>query len=243
MPNRPRCAYVLRRAFYELAPAALHSAVVRLSGRSADFFCSACEQPVRQFAPLPDFYSRKLAEHGSDLRLEDFETCNFRSYQCPHCGATDRDRLYALYLPKRLPQRRSEQQKFSLLDVAPSSALSRHIRRKYGVRYRTADLYMKNVDDRVDVTAMSCYADGSFDAFICSHVLEHVEDDGKALRELRRVLKPGGWGIAMVPISLAISEVRESGAALTEEERWKQYGQGDHARLYSRAGFVSRLEQ
>src|SRR5437660_1672012 len=139
MPNRARCAYILSRAFYELAPAPLHSAVVRLSARSARLFCPACEQPVRRFAPLPDFYSRKLAEHGSDLRLEDFETCNFEAYQCPHCGATDRDRLYALYFASRLPQTRSDREKFSLLDIAPSSALSRHIRRKYGIRYRTAD--------------------------------------------------------------------------------------------------------
>ena len=67
-----------------------------------------------------------------------------------------------------------------MLDIAPSAALSRHIRRKYRIRYRTADLYMKNVDDRVDVTSMACYPDGNFGGLICSHVLEHVEDDKKA---------------------------------------------------------------
>jgi SAM-dependent methyltransferase len=237
-----RLSYIFSRLFCELAPAPVHSAVARIIGRSARFFCPACAQRVRRFSPLPDFYFRKLREHGSDLRLEDFETCNLQAYQCPHCGATDRDRLYALYLAKRLPQDKTAQKKFSLLDIAPSSALSRHIRRNHPIQYRTADLYMERVDDRMDITAMT-YGDSRFDAFICSHVLEHVTDDLKAMTELRRVLKPTGWGIAMVPISLAISEIRESTAPLSEGERWKRFGQGDHARLYSRSGFIERLKQ
>jgi dTDP-4-amino-4,6-dideoxygalactose transaminase len=196
---------------------------------------------VPNFSPLPQFYFHDLESHGSDLRVPDFETCNFEAYQCPHCGATDRDRLYALYLNAKLPRLESQQPGFALLDIAPSGPLSTFIRRKFRIHYRTADRFMKNVDDRVDITSMQCYAEASFDGFICSHVLEHVEDDKKAMAELFRVLKPGAWGIAMAPICLALRETREDFSKTSEAERVRYFGQNDHVRVYSRDGFISRL--
>jgi len=88
---------------------------------------------------------------------------------------------------------------------------------------------------------MACYEDGRFGAFICSHVLEHVADDLAAVRELWRVLEPGGWGIVMVPVHLKSEEIDERPTS-TEAERWQLFGQGDHVRLYSKSGLVSRLE-
>jgi dTDP-4-amino-4,6-dideoxygalactose transaminase len=74
-------------------------------------------------------------------------------------------------------------------------------------------------------------------------VLEHVDDDLKAINELWRVLKPGGWGIAMVPINVTLQNNRENASCTTEPERWKHFGQGDHVRIYSRDGFVARLQK
>jgi predicted SAM-dependent methyltransferase len=236
-----RRAYLCSRLLYECLPSPVRSGVTKRLGRSWQSFCPVCESKVRAFAPLPELYSEGLKNHGSDLQLTDFETCNFEAYQCPHCGASDRDRLYTLYLASRLPLDPAKQQSFRLLDIAPAAALSRHIRRKYNIRYRTADLFQKGVDDRVDVTRMDGYADGSFDAFICSHVLEHVENDRMAMSELYRVLKPGGWGISMAPINLRATDVLENAAVITAEERWRLFGQGDHLRLYSREGFINRL--
>jgi len=224
-------------------PTSVRTGIAERFGRSWPCFCPACEDRVPGFSPLPEFYSRELISHGSDLQIADFETCNKNAYQCPHCGATDRDRLFALYLSRRLPKSFALQANYKLLDIAPSRPLADFIRRKFSIRYRTADRFMKNVDDRVDITAMTAYANGSFDAFICSHVLEHVQDDSKAMLELFRVLKPGGWGIAMVPINLTFKEIRENAAYATDEERWKYFGQGDHVRVYSRDGFVTRLEK
>jgi len=203
------------------------------------FFCPVCEDKVPRFLPLPAFYGEQFAKHGSDLRIEDGETCNYQGYSCPHCGASDRDRLYALYLKKRLG--REPLDHFRMLDIAPAEALSQHIRRQYRLHYRTADLYMPGVDDRVDITRMHCYPDAYFDAFICSHVLEHISDDKAAMSELFRILKPGGWGIAMVPLSLRIRELREDSTKTTEAERWKYFGQYDHVRLYTRESFLERL--
>jgi glycosyltransferase involved in cell wall biosynthesis len=85
-------------------------------------------------------------------------------------------------------------------------------------------------------------ASDSFDALICSHVLEHVADDRQALSELYRVLKPGGWGILMVPIILTLEEIDEDPQVTDEAERWRRFGQFDHVRLYNKSGFVDRVE-
>jgi SAM-dependent methyltransferase len=242
IPSRARLAHIFSRLGYEWLPTGLRTAVVSRASRSWQFYCPVCEESVVQFSPLPDIYFRELEEHGSDLRIPDFETCNFAAYQCPHCGATDRDRLYALFMADRLPYADSARAVFNLLDIAPSRALSRCIKRKFHVRYRTADLMLKNVDDQVDITSMDCYPEGSFDAYICSHVLEHVKNDRKAMAELWRILKPGGWGIAMVPIHSGLKEIREDFTKVSPEERWKHFGQGDHVRVYSQDGFVARLQ-
>jgi SAM-dependent methyltransferase len=242
-PTRGRSAYICSRLFYKSVPAKIRKRIVASLGRDWRFFCPACEERVPSFSPLPGFYFRELEAHGSDLSSTDFETLNFKAYQCPHCGASDRDRLYALYLAARIQANESLLAKFRLLDIAPATALSAHIRRHYPIQYRTADLFQKNVDDRVDITSMDCYVENTFDAFICSHVLEHVENDGKAIAELFRILKPGGWGIAMVPINLSLKEIREDPSKTTVEERWRYFGQGDHVRVYTRDGFMRRLEK
>jgi dTDP-4-amino-4,6-dideoxygalactose transaminase len=242
LPTRSRSAYFASRLFYESVPASLRHGIVASLGHNWPFVCAACGDRVPHFSPLPDFYFQDLEAHGSDLRVPDLETCNFEAYQCPHCGATDRDRFYALYLETRVPKEEAQQPGFALLDIAPSTPLSMFVRRRFRIFYRTADRFMKNVDDRVDITAMGCYADNSFDAFLCSHVLEHVENDRKAMAELFRVLKPGGWGIAMAPICLALDEIREDFTKTSEAERTKYFGQADHVRVYSRSGFMQRLE-
>ena len=242
LPSRSRSTYIASRLFYKSVPASVRSGIVASFGQGWPCLCPACGDRVPGFSPLPEFYFTELEAHGSDLRVPDFETCNFEAYQCPHCGATDRDRLYALYLEDRLPKAANDQPSFSLLDIAPSAPLASFIRRNFHIYYRTADRFMKNVDDRIDITAMTCYADNSFDAFICSHVLEHVPHDKRAMAELHRVLKPGGWGIVMAPICLTLDEVREDFSKVSEPDRIKHFGQRDHVRVYSRSGFIGRLE-
>ena len=164
---------------------------------------------------------------------------------CPLCGASDRDRLYARYILDYLwPTWRGETK--SILDIAPSKPLSRFIKNLiaesgFHVSYRTADLYMDGVDDRVDVMDMHAYGDNQFDFFICSHVLEHVADDRQALSELHRILKPMGQGILMVPIVLGIEEIDEDPSVTDVAERWRRFGQDDHVRLYSKPGFINRV--
>ncbi len=150
----------------------------------------------------------------------------------------DRDRLYALYLEKALAD---IAQPLSFLDIAPSPPLAQWLRRQKNVEYRSCDLYIDGVDDQVDIMEMP-YESGSFDVVLCSHVLEHVDDDKKAVKELFRVLRKGGWGIVMVPICLSLVRTDADPRLEAVEERWRRFGQDDHVRLYARGDFMALLE-
>lgn len=202
-------------------------------------YCNLCENLVKRFNPLPQFYVAKGEVYGYPYSVYDAETLNVDEYSCPECGCTDRDRLYALYLEKNL----RANQPIKLLDIAPSKALTVFIKRMSNIIYRSADLFMNDVDDKVDVMDMHIYDNESFDIFICSHILEHVVDDRKAMRELYRILKPDGFGIAMVPINLAVDEIDEDPTIADVNERWRRFGQDDHIRLYSKAGYMQRLRE
>lgn len=206
------------------------------------YACPVCGQPVQAFLPLAPYYTENLKQHGFPYKPEEGETVNFEQYACPHCSANDRDRLTALYLKTRLPARTSTEAEVRLLDIAPSLPLSR-IFTEFKVNRQTADLFNPEADLQVDITHMPEVASASYDILICSHVLEHVPDDRQALRELYRVLKPGGWGILMVPIILTLPEIDEDPQVTDEAERWRRFGQFDHVRLYNKAGFVARMEE
>jgi len=202
--------------------------------------CPACGAHLKRFKPIWKSFPRKLREAGFPYPLEAFETFNFRAYLCPSCNCSDRERLYALYLRRWIATHKPGSQHV-LIDFAPSHALSKWLRRQPMVRYRSADLFRPNVDDKVDITNMPEYADDSIDAFICSHVLEHIGDDRSAMRELFRILKPGGFGFVMVPLVVGVTETHEDPGITEPDRRWKYFGQDDHVRLYGTSDFALRL--
>ncbi len=231
---------VYRQKWFEVLKALKYSA-------GAKYNCPVCNRRVNQFFPLPEYYFLNAKKNGYRYNMEQTETLNYRSYSCPVCGASDRDRLYALYIRDYFA-RINNCDKIEILDIAPSAPLSRFIRKLISLRgrnasYRTADMEMTGVDDKVDISDMPIYNDNQFHFLICSHVLEHVTDDGKALAELYRVLKPGALSIIMVPIIIGLTEIDEDPSITDESERWRRLGQNDHVRLYSKEGFVKRLEK
>ena len=94
---------------------------------------------------------------------------------------------------------------------------------------------------KMDITDIQ-YDDDSFDAIVCCHVLEHVLDDRKAISEFYRTLKPGGWAILQVPVSLSLYTTLEDPTVTTREGRERVFGQANHVRLYGK-NYKNRLEE
>ncbi|MBV6405747.1 MAG: methyltransferase domain-containing protein [Flavobacteriales bacterium] len=169
---------------------------------------------------------------------------------CPFCGSLERTRMMALALHQRGLPRAGQH----VLHVAPDRSLRERIRATPGITYTAGDkkepgyTYPPGTMD-LDVTALPFPAD-RFDLVICSHVLEHVPDDRTAMRELFRVLRPGGLAILLVPMS-ARPTTDEDPAVTDPQERRRRFGQHDHVRLYGRdypdrlraAGFTVTVEQ
>jgi SAM-dependent methyltransferase len=203
-------------------------------------YCNICNRNFRgKFQTISKYYFENKIRTGNPYKFDDAETLNYKEYNCPFCESNDRDRLYALYLDKNIQKNKI----YKLLDIAPSKPLKEHLKIYSQIKYRSADLFMKGVDDTVDIMDMKIYPDCSFDIFICSHVLEHVLDDKKGMKELHRILKPDGFGICMVPIILILKDIDEDITITDPDDRWRRFGQDDHFRLYSKHGFIDRLKE
>jgi SAM-dependent methyltransferase len=126
-----------------------------------------------------------------------------------------------------------------VLHVAPEQAFEGRLRDRLGAGYLTADLLDPHVMERMDITDIQ-YPDESFDVIYCSHVLEHVEDDQRAMREFRRVLKKSGWAILLVPIMGDMTF--EDPTVVRPSDRLRVFGQEDHVRRYGR-DYADRLRR
>ncbi len=157
---------------------------------------------------------------------------------CPRCHSIDRYRHVYLYL--RNKTNLFDKKNLKVLHVAPEIQLNRVLRSCPNIDYVTADLKSPFVMVKMDVTNIE-NKDNWFDVIVCNHVLEHIPDDHKAMSELYRVLKPGGWAILQVPVSLSLDRTLEDSTAVTPEEREKIFGQEDHVRIYAR-DYKDRLE-
>ena len=171
-------------------------------------------------------------------RLRSYAPYNGRpDAQCPRCGALERHRALWLLLSDRpgllAPGR-------ALLDIAPNPSLERRLRAVDGLDYVSGDLERDDVDVRLDLVALP-FEDARFDVVLCSHVLEHVVDDATAIAELRRVLRPGGTALVLVPLVPGFDETLEDAAAVTPEQRLRTFGQPDHVRIYGRDDLTRRL--
>lgn len=158
---------------------------------------------------------------------------------CPRCLSLERHRLLWLYLRQRTDL---FSQYPRLLHIAPEVCLRRRLRAHYAGHpglYLTADLESPLADMHFDVQHIPL-ADGFAQVVICNHILEHVEDDRQALRELLRILKPGGWGILLSPQDRSRAETFEDDTITDPAERTRIFGQYDHRRIYGR-DYADRL--
>jgi predicted SAM-dependent methyltransferase len=133
-----------------------------------------------------------------------------------------------------------------MLHIAPEPYMRIIFEENSSVEYKSGDLQNEwRSSEKIDITDIQ-YPDNAFDVIYCSHVLEHVPEDRKAMNELYRVLTPGGWAVLQVPISG--EETYEDPSVTDPEERRRLFGSRDHVRQYGRdykdrlraAGFVVR---
>jgi SAM-dependent methyltransferase len=155
--------------------------------------------------------------------------------RCPVCGSLERHRMIWLFLKRKtdlftkLPAK--------ALHIAPERALEIKFRKVFGAGYLTADLLVGGVDLKMDICNIE-FPDDTFDFILCSHVLEHVPDDRKAMREFRRVLSRRGVAILLVPI--ITDKTFEDPTIEDPKERLRLFGQEDHVRSYG-TDYMDRL--
>lgn len=178
-----------------------------------DFFCPICEHSLKNFLTL------------------------YRPYHawCPICWSLQRHRLAWLFFQQNADLL-IQSPKF--LHIAPENALTSRLINISSLEYLSIDLNDRSAMLKMDIMDIKA-PDNYFDVVYCSHVLEHVDDDRKAIKELYRVLKHGGWAAIMVPIT-ARSTI-EDPTIIDPLERERLFGQYDHVRRYG-PDIIKRLE-
>jgi SAM-dependent methyltransferase len=163
---------------------------------------------------------------------------------CYKCHSSDKERLLYLYLKNFL--KKNDTNRYRILHFAPERGIYEFLSRLSNVEYITADLYPdgfryfdKNIR-KMDILTIPL-VDNSIDLLICSHVLEHIPNDVKAMNELFRVLKQNGHAVLQVPISPILEKTIENSTITGEEERTIAFGQFDHVRIYGQ-DYFTRLE-
>lgn len=188
-------------------------AIFSLAYFGNNFTCNVCGTNLRKFIELAN---------GNRI--------------CPRCGSSGRDRkLWELVSQKYLKPG------ISILDFSPSRSLYRAFKNIPGITYISTDLSGDFISDKsYDITHIDSPSI-QFDLILCYHILEHVEEDLKAMQELYRVLKENGTCLIQTPFKEG--EIYENPAITTEQGRLKHFGQEDHVRIYSIKGLKKRLQE
>lgn len=181
--------------------------------RGSRFHCPVCETNLSRFVILPNH--DKL---------------------CPACGSISRNRRLWTILQTSYLQENTD-----LLDFSPSRNLYRKLKKVKSIHYISSDLSGDFIaEKKYDITAIEC-GPNTYDLILCFHILEHIEDDRKAMAELFRVLKSGGTCLIQTPFKEG--NCYENPAVKTPEERRKEFGQEDHVRIYSVEELQKRLQE
>src|SRR4051812_4520928 len=202
--------YVPRKYLQRVAGVGLKTLSIFYSGTAVT--CPVCEKSFRKFLPYGRINPRPNA-------------------LCPNCQSLERHRLIWIYLQQRSNFFTS---KLQVLHIAPEACFINRFEKLHGKGYVTADIESPLAKVKMDIHEIP-FQDNTFDVVLCNHVLEHVRDDIKALSEIHRTLKPGGFAILQVPFFRPfIYETFEDNSITNPREREKIFGQDDHVRKYGR---------
>jgi SAM-dependent methyltransferase len=173
--------------------------------------CPVCEHNFRKFMP----YGRIARENAL----------------CPNCLALERHRLMWLFLKEKTDFFKKEKK---VLHIAPELCFIDRFEKLHGENYITADIESPLAKVKLDVHKMP-FEDNTYEVVFCNHVMEHVEDDQKAMSEIYRVMKPEGYAILQIPLFHPLPEVTfEDKSIVDPKAREEAFGQDDHVRLYGK---------
>lgn len=171
-----------------------------------------------------------------EKRLKQFVATKNHDFLCPNCGSLQRNRRLWHLLENEFLQ-----PNIKILDFSPSRCLYRKLKMNEAITYHSTDLSGDFIADfQFDITNLAI-ADNTYDLVICYHILEHIAEDSKAMRELFRIMKPGANALVQTPFKEG--EIYENDAIVSANERLKHFGQEDHVRIYSVEGLKYRLAQ
>ncbi len=158
---------------------------------------------------------------------------------CPDSLSLERHRLLWLYLRAKTDFFTAKKE---VLHIAPELCFMKKFEELHGEAYITADLESPLAKVKMDVHRIP-FEENTFDVVFCNHVMEHVTDDIKAMSEIRRVLRPGGWAILQIPLFYPLKETTYEDTSITDpKEREIAFGQDDHVRMYGK-DYPERLRQ
>jgi SAM-dependent methyltransferase len=156
----------------------------------------------------------------------------------PSTLSLERHRLLWLYLNNETDLLSRPQK---LLHFAPEQCFYSRFRESKTLNYTTTDLNSPLADVKADICQLP-FQENEFDFILCNHVLEHIPDDITAMREMYRVLKPGGKAVFQIPLEMARKETFEDDSITDRTERARIFGQYDHVRVYG-MDYFERLQR
>ncbi|OZB84548.1 MAG: SAM-dependent methyltransferase [Halothiobacillus sp. 13-55-253] len=208
----------------KLRPLRLAQALLYRAPLLARHTCVICGHHPGGFLPHARGSSLKLMESLGGVGS------NLKAFECPWCGCHDRERHIFMYMTAAglLPDLSGKH----VLRFAPEKRLAPKIQAASAERYIRCDLFPQS-EDVIQVDMLNIpFDEASFDLLIANHVLEHVSDDARALQEITRVLKPGGFAILQTPFCAKLHATWEDAGIDNDQARREAYGQEDHVRLY-----------
>lgn len=161
---------------------------------------------------------------------------------CPSCNMLERNRLMKYFLLREMHVEKVGNVR--VLHFAPEYPLEKWLQRLPNIRYCSADIEPDLAQIQADLMALP-FADASYDWVICSHVLAHVPDEAQAMREIYRVLAPGGVALIQTRINSTLpTTIQASGTPTAQgivrhrlDDNMREHGRDFAAQLAAFAPF------